>query len=175
MFRLGKVNRSPTASSQTRPRPVLIKLSVAWDRKLVLLRNGNLQNFRIKRLFLREDLPLELRQHRTSRARHAESSVGRAGDQQLAHSSFPETSSDIALRDQEHSTTLSEPVSVVQRTESASSRSRHVSPSSLPTTHLASEGSYASPFSPSPHSRCSSVESALSSSSTLVQDHSVSS
>ena len=50
MFRLGKVN--PTASSQSRPRPVLIKLSVAWDRKLVLLRKRNLQNFRTKRVTL---------------------------------------------------------------------------------------------------------------------------
>ena len=175
MFRLGKVNRSSTTLSQTRPRPILIKLSVAWDHKLALLRKRNLQNFRIKRLFIREDLPLELRQQRTSKVRHAESTVDRSGDQQLAHSPFPETSSDFALLEQEHSTTLSDPVAVVERSESANSRSRRVSSRSLPPTRLASERSDASRLSPSPHSLCSSVESALSSSSTLVQDHSDSS
>ena len=36
MFRLGKINHSSTAPRQSRPRPILIKLSMAWDRKLVL-------------------------------------------------------------------------------------------------------------------------------------------
>ena len=65
--------------------------------------NRSSSTFRIKRLFIREDLPLELRQQKTSKA---ESSVGRSGDQQLAYSSFPETSSDSALLDQEHITFL---------------------------------------------------------------------
>ena len=35
---------------------LLIKLSTGWDRKLILLRKRDLRNFRIKRLFLREDV-----------------------------------------------------------------------------------------------------------------------
>lgn len=54
MFRLGKyVHQTSTTS---RPRPILIKLGTAWDRKLVLLRKFSLSNFSIKRLFLREDV-----------------------------------------------------------------------------------------------------------------------
>ena len=47
--------RSP-ASPSSRPRPLLIKLCTVWDRKLLLLRKSNLREFRIKRLFLREDV-----------------------------------------------------------------------------------------------------------------------
>ena len=61
LFRLGKSNRSFSNSSQTRPRPILIKLAVAWDRKLILLRKRNLKNFKVKHLFVREDLPIERR------------------------------------------------------------------------------------------------------------------
>ena len=51
MFRLGRYKQSAT-----RPRPLLIKLSTGWDRKLILLRKRDLRNFRIKRLFLCEDV-----------------------------------------------------------------------------------------------------------------------
>ena len=54
MFRLGKYAQPTTFSSC--PRPILIKLCTAWDRKLVLLRKASLREFRIKRLFLREDV-----------------------------------------------------------------------------------------------------------------------
>ena len=54
MFRLGKYVQPATSSS--RPRPILIRLCTAWDRKLVLLRKASLRDFRIKRLFLREDV-----------------------------------------------------------------------------------------------------------------------
>ena len=65
MFRLGKYVKEP--SSLTRPRPVLIKLCTAWDRKLILLQKRNLLHFIIKRLFMREDVPPEhsLRQNRS--------------------------------------------------------------------------------------------------------------
>ena len=56
MFRLGKFISQTTSS---RPRPVLIKLCTAWDRKLVLLCKSSLKDFHIKRLFLREDVPPE--------------------------------------------------------------------------------------------------------------------
>ena len=54
MFRFGKFISQTTSS---RPRPVLIKLCTAWDRKLVLLRKSSLKDFHIKRL--REDVPPE--------------------------------------------------------------------------------------------------------------------
>ena len=47
MFRLGKINHSSTAPCQSHSRPILIKLSMAWDRKLVLLRKRNLRNFEL--------------------------------------------------------------------------------------------------------------------------------
>ena len=54
ILRLGQF-RSP-ASPSSRPRPLLIKLCTVWDRKLLLLCKSNLREFRIKRLFLREDV-----------------------------------------------------------------------------------------------------------------------
>ena len=52
VFCLGKY----TASSE-RPRPVLIKLAAAWDRRVILLRKRCHRDFKIQRLFLREDDP----------------------------------------------------------------------------------------------------------------------
>ena len=54
ILRLGRF-RSP-ASPSSRPHPLLIKLCTVWDRKLLLLRKSNLREFRIKRLFLKEDV-----------------------------------------------------------------------------------------------------------------------
>ena len=51
VFRLGKYS-----SSSCGPHPVLIKLSSAWDRRIILLHKRNLKGFRIPRLFLREDV-----------------------------------------------------------------------------------------------------------------------
>ena len=65
LFRLGK----PTQS--LRPRPLLIKLSTIWDRKLLLSRKRNLREYKIARLFLREDVPPDhrLRQKRSTSAK----------------------------------------------------------------------------------------------------------
>ena len=52
IFRLGKYNQQ-----SPRPRPLLVKLSAIWDKKLILSRKRNLRDFKIKRLFLREDVP----------------------------------------------------------------------------------------------------------------------
>ena len=52
VFRLGKFS-----ASSNRPRPVLIKLATAWDRKVILLRKRDLKDFKTSRLFLREDVP----------------------------------------------------------------------------------------------------------------------
>ena len=57
MFRLGSRPSSSSASTHARPRPVLLKLSTAWDRRVVLFSKRKLKDFRIQHLFLREDLP----------------------------------------------------------------------------------------------------------------------
>ena len=56
MFRLGR-SFSSSASTHARPRPVLLKLSTAWDCRVVLFSNRKLKDFRIQHLFLREVLP----------------------------------------------------------------------------------------------------------------------
>ena len=43
MFRLGRLKKSQSYSSP--PRPLLIKLCIAWDRKLILLRKIQLEGF----------------------------------------------------------------------------------------------------------------------------------
>ena len=52
VFRLGKYS-----ASSNRPRPVLIKLTTAWDRKIILLKKRSLKGFKVPRLFIREDVP----------------------------------------------------------------------------------------------------------------------
>ena len=63
-FRLGRIN---TDVSDRLPRPLLVKLSSTWDRRLILAAKRNLKNFSIKRLFVREDLSPEMRQQRAQR------------------------------------------------------------------------------------------------------------
>ena len=57
IFHLGRFTNLQSSSS--RPRPLLIKLCTAWDRKLVLLRKSKLSDFHIKHLFIREDVALD--------------------------------------------------------------------------------------------------------------------
>ena len=45
LFHLGK--RNPSHSPGARPRPVLIKVCATWDRRVLLLRKKNLQQFRL--------------------------------------------------------------------------------------------------------------------------------
>ena len=54
-------------SHSVHPRSLLVKLSSIWDHKLLLAQKKNLREFRIKRLFLREDVPPKnrLRQKRS--------------------------------------------------------------------------------------------------------------
>jgi len=62
LFRLGRYKKkSGTPAHASRPRPVLIKLSTAWDRRIVLMSKRKLKGFHIAHLFLREDLPIGLR------------------------------------------------------------------------------------------------------------------
>ena len=65
LVRLGRPKKQPDADPfACRPRPVFIKLTSSWDRRLVLASKRKLKEFRISRLFLREDLSLEKRQKR---------------------------------------------------------------------------------------------------------------
>ena len=66
MFRLSKYRKSSDTSSRVHVRPILVKISTAWERKLILLRKSRLRDFRTKHLFVREDVPPEhkLRQRR---------------------------------------------------------------------------------------------------------------
>ena len=57
LFRLGKYVHPKDFEDSRRPRPVLIKLTTPWDRKLILLQKSNFQKFKIARLFLHEDVP----------------------------------------------------------------------------------------------------------------------
>ena len=60
LFRLGKyVPSADPQNSSHRPRPVLIKLTTPWERRLILLRKSNLRNYAIPRLFVREDVAPE--------------------------------------------------------------------------------------------------------------------
>ena len=65
LFRLGK--RNPSPSPGARPRPIFIKVCATWDRIVLLLRKKNLQQFRLKGLFLRADVPPE---HRLRQGTH---------------------------------------------------------------------------------------------------------
>ncbi len=71
LFRLGRrpqANESES-SSTPRPRPILLKLSSTWDRRLIMSNVGKLKEYTIKRLFIREDLPPEARQRRKESAK----------------------------------------------------------------------------------------------------------
>ena len=69
MFRLGKFHKPSgiTSSSQVQVRPIFGKIGTVWNRKLILMRKSRLREFRIKHLFVREDVPPEhkLRQRRS--------------------------------------------------------------------------------------------------------------
>ena len=60
-FRLG---RFKGRDSDHPPRPLLVKLSNVWDKRLILAAKRNLKDFSIKRLFIREDLSPETRKIR---------------------------------------------------------------------------------------------------------------
>ena len=63
-FRLGKFKGS---DGDRPPRPLLVKLSSAWDKRLALAAKRNLKDFKIARLFVREDLSPEVRKLRVQR------------------------------------------------------------------------------------------------------------
>ena len=90
MFRLGKWKS--TCSSH--PRPVLVKLCAAWDRKILLVQKRKLQQFRVKRLFLRADVPPEhrLRRGSTTKPNAKPESVPSCSDATQPHNVQTDTS-----------------------------------------------------------------------------------
>ena len=168
LFRLGKYNQASNAT--VRPRPILIKLSTPWDRKLVLLKKRSLKHFRLSGLFLREDLPPEMRQRRGATV-HSQSSAPGSSSYPSGQPNIVETTVDSSKLSPSHHT-LSINQSVQQNHAQCSTlpaRSRSLSPaltvrqfSHLSCSHPSSLSHYLS-------SRSSSVDSS-SSSSTLVQD-----
>ena len=86
LFRIGRFKK-PNAeqSSPSRPRPVILKLSSPWDRRLVLSSRFNLKNYEVKGIFVREDLSPEERKLR---------------EQNRIKSSFNVDSSDQSLDEQ---------------------------------------------------------------------------
>ena len=87
LFRLGRLNKptSQVASSEapTRPRPVLLKVSSAWDRRLILSTVRKLRDYTLKRIYIREDLSsderLKRREAYLARTRKDSTPPGSAG------------------------------------------------------------------------------------------------
>jgi len=71
LFRLGRLKQPdvPMASPLARPRPIILKLASAWDRRLVLSAVRELKGYSTKRIFIREDLSPEERQKRKEKGR----------------------------------------------------------------------------------------------------------
>ena len=63
-FRLGRHNQQPGSSTQARPRPLLVKLSSVWDKRLVISCKYKLKGYPTPNLYIHEDLPLEVRKAR---------------------------------------------------------------------------------------------------------------
>ena len=64
LFRLGRRPKSSDSETPSRPRPVLLKLMSSWDRRLIMSAVRKLKGFRLKGIFVREDLSPEERQRR---------------------------------------------------------------------------------------------------------------
>ena len=127
------------------PRPILVKLSTAWDCKLALSRRVKLKEFHIKRLFLREDVAPDHRLcHRPSALPSDKATISSSGARLV--SAFP-------ARLLPHS---------------GASGGSKIHPSLLPTPLSRSVSPVASSQSVSPSA--STASSSSSSSSTIIQD-----
>ena len=67
-FRLGRFKNH---DDDHPPRPLLVKLSSTWDKRLILAAKRNLKDYRIKRLFIREDLSPEVRKQRAQQRKES--------------------------------------------------------------------------------------------------------
>ena len=153
MFCLGSPSSSSASTcTHAHPRPVLLKLSTAWDRRVVLFSKRKLKDFRIQHLFLREDLPPDhkvrqwmLRSSALSTSQN-NSAIGTGSSSAdpsfLRDASLPANteSSDSLLPSQ--SASLAMPDSDSRQFLSVSLSSSHADPSSLAgqDTHLSGHG-----------------------------------
>ncbi len=64
LFRLGRSKKSSSSAPTEGPRPVLLKLSSSWDRRLVVSSVRQLKGFKISNIFIQEDLSPEERKKR---------------------------------------------------------------------------------------------------------------
>ena len=123
IFRLGRFNKSDSPLS--RPRPLLIKLCTAWDRKLVLIRRFMLKDFHLKRLFVREDVAPDhkLRQRQSAPPPNNAAPVGSSVTPCTLSSQVPHPENHVSSKDSGNL--------VSQRTTSSRSVSPPACPSSL--------------------------------------------
>ena len=66
LFRLGKHPPPGEGSDHARPRPVLVKLTTIWDKRLLLLSKQKLKEFKLSRIFIRPDFSPQERATRIS-------------------------------------------------------------------------------------------------------------
>ena len=67
LFRLGKRPPPGEGSDHARPRPVLVKLTTIWDKRLLLLLKQKLKEFKLSRIFVRPDFSPQERATRKNR------------------------------------------------------------------------------------------------------------
>ena len=151
MFRLGRF-RKPQPSALP-PRPILVKLSTAWDRKHVLSCRVKLKEFHIKRLFLREDVAPDHRLRRRPSAlpydKATISSSGAIPSRSVAASHSPLLPHSGASGDSKiHPSLLPTPLS---RSVSPVASSRSVSPSASTASSSSSSSSTIIQVSDGPH------------------------
>ena len=60
-FKIGRKKSSEDICENTRPRPLLVKISSERDKRLLLSSRYKLKEYQTAKIFLREDLPLEVR------------------------------------------------------------------------------------------------------------------
>lgn len=68
IFRLGRPMKPSATSVANRPRPVLVKLTSSWDRRVVLSVVRKTKDYGVRGIFIREDLSPEEREIRRERA-----------------------------------------------------------------------------------------------------------
>ena len=68
-FRIGRKKPADDSCEDRRPRPLLVKLDSEWDRRILLSSRYKLKGYEAAKVFLREDLPLDIRKDREKQRR----------------------------------------------------------------------------------------------------------
>ena len=93
LFRLGRRMKSSDSVPPARPRPVLLKLLSAWDRRLILSVICKLKGFRVTGMYIREDLSQEQRQKHRERSGTPKAADAVVGSNLVVDSSIQSQSS----------------------------------------------------------------------------------